>query len=808
MKFSALPSITQGQILAMHAERPIVHLLTDSRKPIIDEGALFFAITGKHHDGHDFVQSLYDSGVRQFVVEHEVSLDELPEANIIRVPSSVKALQQIAKAHREQFSIPVIGITGSNAKTIIKEWLFQLLSPDHRVIKNPGSYNSQIGVPLSVWQMQQHHTIGLFEAGISQPGEMEALQEIIQPTLGLFTNIGTAHDENFRSWSAKVHEKLDLFSSVERLIYCSDHQDIHEAVKRRGIRTLTWGSHYADILVSRIDGEFQVVWDNRSFRMKLPFIDAASQENALHCMVVMLALGYSPAVIQQRLQQLKAVPMRLELKEGMRNCVIIDDTYNNDLAGLRISLDFLQHQHQRNKRTLILSDIQESGMLDSVLAGRVAELVNSQPINHFIGIGPVLFSHQTLVKCASHFFSSTEEFLKHTVSTSFDNEVVLIKGARMFAFERIVKRLEKKAHGTMMEINLGALVHNLNYFRSLIRPETRIMAMVKAFAYGSGSVTIANVMQYHRVDYLGVAYTDEGVELRQNNITLPVMVMNVSPASFQLLLDHQLEPEIYSFEILESLLHFLQGRPIRIHIKLDTGMHRLGFEPEDMNRLIGILKENQQLQVASIFSHLAGADESEHDVFTVQQVEQFKEMADEINQVLNQHALLHLLNTPGILRFPQYQFDMVRLGIGLHGVDPARQQSLLKNVATLKTTVSQVKQIRQGDTIGYGRKGRAERAITIATIAIGYADGYSRAFSRGRGHVLIHGQRVPVIGNVCMDMTMVDCTGLSVKAGDEVIIFGEELPIDEVAATIDTIPYEILTNTSDRVKRIFIAESL
>ncbi len=808
LHFSDLPAITKGTVLVLNSDRPVKILLTDSRKPEAEEGALFFAIAGKRHDGHAYLSALYEQGIRQFVVERDVSKEDFPEANILRVTSSVNALQQIARAHREQFCIPVIGITGSNAKTIIKEWLFQLLSPDHQVIKNPGSYNSQIGVPLSVWQMQAHHTLGIFEAGISQPGEMEKLQQIIQPTIGLFTNIGTAHDENFPNRATKILEKLKLFKSVDRLIYCADHPEIHQAVQGSGIRSFSWGTHDADLLVAYHEKNISITWQQRSIDITLPFADKASVENAIHSMAIMLVLGYAPEIIKQRMHNLYAIPMRLELKEGMRNCVIIDDTYNNDLAGLKISLDFLEHQHQRSNRTLILSDIQESGLPPDILAQRIADTVNHHSLHKFIGIGPVLMAYQHLFSASVNCFQTTDEFLKHPLSSSFDSEVILVKGARVFAFERIVKRLEKKAHGTVMEINLGALVHNLNYFRSLIRPQTRIMAMVKAFAYGSGSVTIANLLQYHRVDYLGVAYTDEGVELRQNNIRLPVMVMNVSPASFQLLLDYQLEPEIYSFEILESLIHFLQGRPIRIHLKLDTGMHRLGFEEDDLPALIQALKDHPQIQVTSVFSHLAGADESEHDAFSHQQALRFRQMADAINRSLNAHALLHLLNTPGILRFREYQFDMVRLGIGLYGIDPTQQQKLLKPVATLKTTVSQVKHIRKGDTVGYGRKGVASRDLTIATIAIGYADGYSRAFSRGRGQVLINGQRAPVIGNVCMDMSMVDCTGIAVRPGDEVIIFGEALPIEELASAIDTIPYEILTNTSDRVKRIFVAESL
>jgi Alr-MurF fusion protein len=806
--FSDLQGITNGDVCALSSDRRVTTLLTDSRKAIVQEGSVFFAIAGSRHDGHQFIPSLYAAGIHQFVVEKDVNCESLPLANILRVQSTIHALQQIVRHHREQFSLPIIGITGSNAKTITKEWLFQLLSADREVIKNPGSYNSQIGVPLSVWQIQPHHTTGIFEAGISRPGEMEKLQQIIQPTIGIFTNIGTAHDENFPDRTFKIQEKLKLFSRAQRLIYCADHAEVHSMIKKSSIPSLSWGPQHADVPVRFDTSGIVVTWNAKTFRFQLPFTDSASQENALHCVVTMLALGYTPAVIKKRLHVLQAVPMRLELKEGINQCVIIDDTYNNDLGGLRISLDFLNHQQQRSKKTLILSDIQESGLSQGNLVNRIAELVNHAGLSRFIGIGPGLLNHQHLFTIPSAFYQSTEQFLENAVSDSFSQEVILIKGARVYEFERIVRRLQKKQHGTIMEIDLGSLVHNLNYFKSWLKPTTKIMAMVKAFAYGSGSVTIANVLQYHNVNYLGVAYADEGVELRQNNITLPVMVMNTSTDSFQQLVDYHLEPEIFSFGLLQSLIGFLQGRTMRIHLKIDTGMHRLGFEEDEIDALIDCLSSNRNIQLASIYSHLAGADEAIHDAFSNQQAARFISDANRLKRELQSDALVHLLNTPGILRFPQYQFDMVRLGIGLYGIDPSKQSALLKPVASLKTVVSQVKMIKQGETIGYGRKGRAEQDMQLATIAIGYADGFSRAFSQGKGKVMIQGKRAPVVGNVCMDMTMVDCTGIPVKEGDEVTVFGATLPIQEVAESIHTIPYEILTNTSDRVKRIFVAESL
>ncbi len=808
MIFSLLKSITRGKVVAFATERPITVLLNDSRKPVIHEGSTFFAIGGERHDGHEYIQALYELGVRQFIVEKELSWEKFPEANALLVESSIQALQDIVAYHRQQFSIPVIGITGSNGKTIIKEWLFQLLSPEYNVIKNPGSYNSQIGVPLSVWQIQAHHQLGIFEAGLSTVNEMDKLQRVMQPTWGIFTNLGTAHDENFKRVDEKIREKLKLFTEVTQLIYCRDHEVIHDAIQSFGLPALSWGRAQADILVSVHQKNCRIVWKEIDFNLTLPFTDAASVENVLHCVAVMLSMGYQPAIIQERVNHLRAVPMRLELKAGINHCYIIDDTYNNDLGGLRISLDFLNHQHQKKVRTLILSDILQSGLTHEHLVIAIADQVNSSNLSRFIGIGPVLSSHQDYFTVPARFYSSTEEFLKAHDSETFQNEIVLVKGARIFAFEKIVNLLQKKVHGTVMEVNLGALVHNLNLIRSKLSSRTKLMVMVKAFAYGSGGVEIANLLQYHQVNYLGVAYADEGVELRRNNIAIPIMVMNPTADVFPAMLANNLEPEIYSFNLLHELISFLNGRPLTIHLKFDTGMHRLGFEETDLEALIDVLKVNPNLNVASVFSHLAGADEPVHDEFSKVQAQRFLKLANRLSQALSISPLLHLLNTPGILRLPEFELDMVRLGIGLYGVDPTTTESLLRPVATLKTIISQIRHVKQGETIGYGRKGTATKAMKLATIAIGYADGYSRAFSNGIGEVVVNRTRAKVVGNVCMDMTMIDMTGIEADEGDEVIIFGADLPIQEVASKINTIPYEILTNTSERVKRIFVAEGI
>jgi Alr-MurF fusion protein len=811
MFFSQLDAITSGEIIRLSKDQKITSFLTDSRKVSAIDGAVFFAIRGTHHDGHHYLADLYQKGVRQFVIEKEtVDLTNFTDANILKVRSSLLALQSIVAEHRSHLKIPVIGITGSNGKTIIKEWLFQLLSSDYKIAKNPGSYNSQLGVPLSVWQLQSHHDLGIFEAGISKPGEMEKLAAIIQPTIGIFTNSGSAHDEGFTTRKEKITEKLKLFVNSKIVIYCGDHEDVVAAVNASDVHALSWGSsNAAGIQVVGEGGRYAVSFKGISFTLALPFHDKASVENCFHCVALMLHLGYKGEEIQDRVRLLQSVPMRLELKEGINQSQIIDDTYNNDLAGLQISLEFLANQNQKSKKRVILSDILESGISPEELSKKIVSALSENQIHAFVGIGKMLSENKRLFPESSEFFANTNDFLKNFDINSIQQEAVLVKGARAFQFEKIIERLQRKVHGTIMEIDLGAVVHNLNFFRGRLNPSTKIMVMVKAFAYGSGSNEIANLLQFHKVNYLGVAYADEGVDLRKNNITLPIMVMNPTEESFSSLIQYNLEPEIYSFKILASFLNFLRGRPASIHLKLDTGMHRLGFDERDLDELLTILQQNPKVKIASVFSHMAGADEAQHDSFSKEQAEKFLRSADKVADAIGYKPLYHILNSPGILRLPQFQFDMVRLGIGLYGVDPTSDGIHgMKPVARLKTIISQIKKIKAGESIGYGRRGKSEKEITIATIAIGYADGFSRAFSRGVGHVMIHGNLAAVIGNVCMDMTMVDITGINAKEGDEVVVFGAELPIQKLADSIGTIPYEILTSTSERVKRVFVAESL
>jgi len=809
MLFSELEKVAEGKVLRIFQDWPVQSLVIDSRKAIVSKSSVFFAISGTRNDGHRYIKDLYDSGFRQFVVEKAIDIKEVPEANVLLARSTVLALQDIVSAHRRQFKYPVVAVTGSNGKTIVKEWLYQLLAPEFNIVKNPASYNSQVGVPLSVWAMQSFHQLAIFEAGISKANEMDRLEKVIQPTIGIFSNIGTAHDEGFEDRNQKIREKLKLFRHSKILIYCSDHVEIDRAIREEKIASLSWGKN-GDVKIFGENDLFHIEYKAKKFQLVLPFSDRASIENVFHCVASMLYFDYAPETIQQRIAELTSVPMRLELKEGINNCQVIDDTYNNDLGGLRISLDFLAGQQKKTK-TVVLSEVLQSGLGTEEIADSIASMLTKVGVSKFIGIGNSLASQRRKFSsiAASSFFSTTEDFIRNFNFDSFQNETILVKGARIYEFEKIVQKLQRKSHGTIMQIDLGKMVHNLNFFKSKLKPDVKIMAMVKAFAYGSGSEEVAALLQYHRVDYLGVAYADEGVELRKKNISLPIMVMNSIEDSFDLILANKLEPAIYSLKMLRALENFLSGREVRIHLEVETGMHRLGLNDFEMNEVLELLKHSKNIDVASVFSHLAGSDESIHDGYSKEQFEKYQASYDKLSDGLGKKPLRHILNSAGILRLPSFQMDMVRLGIGLYGVDPTADRfAQLQQATALKTVISQIKRIKKGETVGYGRKGVAEQELTIATIAIGYADGFSRSFSRGRGHVLVNGKKAPVIGNVCMDMTMIDITGISAKEGDEVIIFGDGLSIHEVAALIDTIPYEILTNTSSRVKRVFVSEGI
>ncbi|NVO12065.1 MAG: bifunctional UDP-N-acetylmuramoyl-tripeptide:D-alanyl-D-alanine ligase/alanine racemase [Bacteroidales bacterium] len=798
-------------------DRVIKSVSIDSRSVAGGESVLFFAIVGQHHDGHRFVNELYSyHGVRAFVVSGlEDFSEQFPEATFLFVSDTLLALQKFASFHRKQFSYPVIGITGSNGKTIVKEWLSQLLSIDYQVVRSPKSFNSQVGVPLSVLQMDETYQIGLFEAGISLPNEMEKLKSIIEPVYGIFTNIGLAHQENFNDVKQKTLEKLKLFSNVQKLIYCKDHELIDSIIKTNGrIAAFTWGkTRKADIQVKKITQSndsttIQLVYKLSNYSFSIPFTDSASVENAMHCFSFLALYGLEPESILQRMNRLTPVAMRLELKEGINNCTLINDSYNSDIGSLIIALDFLLQQKQHSQRILILSDILQSGQAPNVLYADVARLIAEKKVDKIIGIGKDISQFANLFNIEKEFYLWTNEFLESFSRRQISNTAILLKGSRTFHFERISAVLERKAHRTVMEINLNALVHNLNYFRSLLKPDVKVMALVKAFSYGSGSFEIANLLQFHRVDYLGVAFADEGVALREAGITLPIIVLNPSFGTYELMIEYNLEPEIFNFSGLDEFVNILDRSGVGkypVHIKIDSGMHRLGFTGSEVDELTNKLIKYSNIKVQSIFSHLAASEDLAHDEFTQKQIDTFNLISDKISSSIGYTPIKHLLNSAGIERFPQAQFNMVRLGIGLYGVSSIDQDKL-QSVSTLKTHVIQVKQLKQGETVGYNRKGLITKPSTIATIPIGYADGLDRKLSNGNGKFLLNGKLVPTIGNISMDTCTIDATDVDVTEGDEVVIFGKNPTIFDIAKTIDTIPYEVLTSISRRVKRIYYQE--
>ncbi len=800
----------------------ILHLLTDSRSLTEASGTLFFAIPTKRNSGCRYVNDLYQKGVRNFVVPADSGLS-LPDANVWYVDNVLLSLQGLAAHRRAQFNVPVVGITGSNGKTIVKDWIQQLLSADHRIVVSPRSYNSQIGVPLSVWQLGSEHDMAVFEAGISEPGEMDKLQKIIQPTIGIFTNVGQAHDENFLTRQQKVAEKLQLFTHCEVLIYCSDHKDIHSVLSNiesfHHIHRFTWGTSADDAvrllstMVHNRASELTVAYGDTTFTVTIPFVDRASQENVMHCVALMLYLGYDSDTVIARCAKLTPVEMRLEMNEGINNCLLINDSYSLDLNSFSIALDYLQYEHQHFNKTLILSDFLQTGVPDRELYNQVAQLIAQRGITRLVGVGPALcHCKECFAGIDAVFFESTDRLLHDYDFNLFHNEAILLKGARLFEFEKVAKMLQRKSHETIMEVNIDAMIHNLNYYRSRIRPETKLMAMVKASSYGAGKTEVANALQYNHVDYLTVAYADEGVELRRNGIRLPIMVMNPEEASFDDIIKYHLEPDIYSFRILELFSQRVRlfGECIAIHVEFDTGMHRLGFSGSDVDALATRLNElNGTLEVRSIFSHLACSEDPAMDEFTRSQIEKFRTWSDRLdNAIHHSHKILHhILNSSGITRFPEAQMDMVRLGIGLYGIAPEPDvQAQLRQVSRLVTRISQIKDIPEGESVGYNRKWIAKRPSKIAIIPIGYADGWNRHLGHEQGHVLIAGREVPIIGSVCMDMCFVDVTDVECAEGDPVILFGEGDLLQRNAAASGTIPYEMLTSVSPRVKRVYFQE--
>ena len=812
------------------ADAQIGWLLTDSRSLCFPEETLFFALRSARNDGHRYIDDLYRRGVRNFVVDakgmqehYAEGTNGMKDANFLIVPSPLAALQRLAERHRDEFNLPIVGITGSNGKTMVKEWLYQLLLPSQKIVRSPRSYNSQIGVPLSVWLLNEQTEVGIFEAGISQPGEMYALRDIIQPTIGVLTTLGPAHQENFRSMEEKCMEKLELMHDTEAMVYPSDNDIVSRCIRRMNYKgeKISWSmcdeqaaffvkevkSLNAELSVPR--SQITYIWQGEENCYTIPFIDEASIENSITCAAVALHMGLNPGQLADRMPKLEPVAMRLEVKQGQRGCVIINDSYNSDVNSLDIALDFM-NRREAAKKTLVLSDIYQTGTTPEALYAQVSELAVKRGIDKFIGIGPELSAQADKIQIADKaFFADVPHFLSSEAFAGLRNELILLKGARNFGFDLITEQLEQKVHETILEVNLNAVVENLNYYRSFLKPDTKMVCMIKADGYGAGAVEIAKTLQDHRVDYLAVAVADEGVTLRKAGITANIMIMNPEMTAFKTMFDYDLEPEVYSFRLLDALIKAARKEGITgwpVHIKFDTGMHRLGFDPvDDIFKLIDRLKHQTAIIPRSVFSHFVGSDSDGFDEFSAKQFALFQEGCEKLQAAFSHHILRHMDNSAGIEHFPERQMDMCRLGLGLYGVDP-RDNRILHTVSTLKTTILQMRHVPKGDTVGYSRKGTIERDSVIAAIPIGYADGLNRHLGNRHCYCLVNGQKAEYVGNICMDVAMIDVTDIPCQEGDQVEIFGENLPVTVLSDTLDTIPYEVLTGVSNRVKRVYFQD--
>lgn len=827
MNIETIAQFSKGVWSGIDKAADIEEFVTDTRKIKQPQKAIFVALKA-FRDGHEFIADAYEKGIRNFLISDSTFIATYNDVNYVLVDNTLQALQSIAQQHRKLFNFPVIGITGSNGKTIIKEWLGQLLADHYTVVKSPKSYNSQIGVALSVLKITTADNLGVFEAGISQPGEMSRLYQMIKPTMGIFTNVNEAHNEGFLNERQKINEKLQLFADVEVLIYNRDYAVLHENVlqfahkikesKGTSIQLFDWSYQsqatlrILTVATENIATTITAKYKEDEISITIPFKDKAYVENAIHCWCTLLALGVRHEEITNLMHGLQPVAMRMELKHGVHDSIIINDTYSSDLTSLNIALDFLIQQPKK-RRTLIISDIFQIGKPDIEVFEEIAQQMQQKQIHTLIGVGTSLSRNkhvfEAIPRLDSYFFPSTEEFLKQIHQFSFDQNAILIKGARKFKFEKIEKILVDKVHNTILEINLSDMLHNLKIYRSFLKPKVKTMAMVKAYSYGSGSYEIANELQMSGVDYLTVAYIDEGIALREAGITLPIMVMNPDLNMLDRMIIWNLEPEVYSSIALKAVLEqvaALDRKAYPIHIKLDTGMHRLGFLPEDLDSLLATLQATDLVQVKSIFTHLVGSDSSDFDAFTQEQHSLYEQMSSRIIQKLAYPVIRHLSNTAAIALHPELQYDMVRLGIGLYGIDTTNTiQHLLKPIGVLKTHITQIKKLQAGETVGYSRRGILHRDSIIATVNIGYADGYFRDFGNGKAYMMINDQKAPLVGTVCMDMCMLDITDIpNVAEGDEVIVYGKGLHIQQLAEWANTIPYEILTSISQRVKRVYI----
>jgi alanine racemase len=795
------------------------NITIDSRKYRGKPNSAFFAIVGKINNGHHYLETVYYHGVRVLVISEGVDPTLFPEAVIIKVADTLQALQKIAAIHRSKFQFPVIGITGSNAKTIVKEWIYECLYQDFNIVRSPRSFNSQVGVPLSLLLTNETHNLGIFEAGISLPSEMKRLSSMIEPSIGIFTNIGDAHQKNFQSLEEKIDEKLELFRNVDFLIFCTDHETIKSRIKDKPgekiPNLLTWSFkgesdlRIVETQVTESGTSLKAIFKGREITLRTPFFDKASLENVCHVWRMLLHFDLDQETINNRVELLKPVAMRLEKLEGINNCLLINDTYNSDIHAIQIALDVLLSQGKNQRFTAIISDILETGVDKEELYQKLFKLLQERKITRFIGVGPELEAHRSIFDgISSLFYPNTDALLRDIPNLEFHQENILIKGARNYKFERISGRLEKKSHETVLEIDLTKMGRNLTGIRSKLRKGTKIMVMVKAFAYGSRDYDVARFLEYNRADYLAVAYIDEGITLRKNGITMPIMVLNPEESGYDAMIRYELEPQIYSFrtaeKFVEALKHFGKTTPYPIHIKLNTGMNRLGFDEHEVAELREYLDKNSLLEVNSIFSHLAASDDAKFNELTGKQIGRFETMASKLNKP---GAMKHILNSSGILRFPDCQYDMVRLGIALYGISSSHEfKAELEPVSKLRTVISQIRKVNAGEGVGYSPKSFLKESKVIGVIPIGYADGLRRKLGNGNGKVFVNGQAAPFIGNICMDMAMIDLTGIRCEEGETVEIFGQHQSVYDLAKDMETIPYEVLTSISQRVRRVFIQE--
>ena len=820
-KLSKIASLIGAHVYGnIAAASQIDWFLTDSRSLAFPETSLFFALRTKQNDGHRYIPDLYQRGMRAFVVGKlpEDWENKYPEAAFLQVISPIKALQRLAERHREEYAIPVIGITGSNGKTMLKEWLYQVLSPTMNVTRSPRSFNSQIGVPLSLCLLNERTQVGIFEAGISQPGEMQSLADIIQPTIGVLTNIGAAHQENFSSLEEKCAEKLRLFHDSEVVICDGDDPVISECLRQTDLSgtLLAWSKkdREAPLYIRSIEKDenatkITYIWyQETEGSVVVPFITEAAITAAIHCLAVCLCLNLTTDEIARRMAELEPLAMRLEVKQGERNCTIINDSYNSDLLSLDIALDFMQRRPnpQGRNHTLILSDVEQSGLTVNEICKKVAQMITHRDVQKFVGVGEQWETLSAFVDIPVQTFENVEKLVESGLPESLHDEVILLKGSRRFGFERLCDLLSLKVHETILEVNLEAIAENLNFYRSFLKPTTKMVCMVKASAYGAGSIEIAKTLQDRGVDYLAVAVADEGAELRKAGITRNIIIMNPEMSAFNTMFEYRLEPEVYNFQLLEALIKAAERLGITnfpVHVKLDSGMHRLGFHPEkDMPALIERLQHQTALIPRSVFSHFVGSDSPDFDDFSREQFERFDRASKQLQQAFPHRILRHICNSAGIERFPERHLDMVRLGLGLYGIDPIDNR-ILHNVSTLKTTILQIREVPAGETVGYSRRGTVSRPSRIAALPIGYADGLNRHLGNRHAYCLVNGQRAEYVGNICMDVCMIDVTDINCKEGDSVEIFGNNLPVTVLSDILETIPYEVLTTVSERVKRVY-----